>query len=349
MVEIIANLHMHTPYSDGEKYHREIAALAEQAGIDVICVTDHNIYVRGLEGYVDGVMVLVGQEVHDTQRKPQRSHCLIYNANDELSQQATNPQRLVDEANTRGGMAFFAHIVEYGSRIGPDQEAYSWEDWQVQRNTGIEIWNYMTEFKSKLWNWPWALLCALFPSWVVMGPFKASLRRWDELLMEGKRVVGIGNSDAHGVNFRVGPLTCEIFPYQYLFRCVNTHVLIDRPFVRDFEMDKKQVYGALRAGHCFVGYDLSAPTKGFRFTATSGASKAMMGDDLPRRGATKFEITCPATAQIKLLRDGKVVAATTGKKLAHTAAEPGAYRVECYRPFRLLNRGWIFSNPIYVK
>jgi hypothetical protein len=60
-------------------------------------------------------------------------------------------------------------------------------------------------------------------------------------------------------------------------------------------------------------------------------------------------VTCPAKAQIKLLRDGKVIAATTGKKLEATAAEPGIYRVECYRPFRLLNRGWIFSNPIYVK
>ena len=349
MVEITANLHMHTPYSDGERYHHEIAGLAKKAGVDVICVTDHNVYVRGLEGYVNGVMLLVGEEVHDAQRKPQQNHCLIYNANDELSQQAASPQRLVDEANKRGGLAIFAHIVEYGSRVGPDQEAYSWVDWQVQRNAGIEIWNYMSDFKARLWNWPLALLYVLFPSLAVMGPFKAALRRWDELLSEGRQIIAIGNSDAHGIHFSVGPLTREIFPYEYLFRCVNTHLLIDKPFVRDFEADKKLVYEALRAGHCFVGYDLSAPTKGFRFSATSGASKAMMGDALPRRGATKFEVSCPATAQIKLLRNGKVIAAATGKKLEHTAAEPGAYRVECYRPFRLLNRGWIFSNPIYVR
>ena len=349
MIEVIANLHMHTPYSDGEKYHAEIAALAKQAGLEIICTTDHNIFVHGLEGYVNGVMLLVGEEVHDAQRRPQQNHCLIYNANDEMSLHAANPQRLVDEANQRGGMTFFAHVVEYASRVGPEREAYPWVDWQVQRNTGIEIWNYMTDFKSRLWNWPLTLLYVFFPSLAVSGPFKATLRRWDELLSEGRQVVAFGNSDAHGTHFRAGPITREIFPYEYLFRCVNTHLLIDKPFVRDFEADKKLVYAALRAGHCFVGYDLSAPTKGFRFSATSGASQAMMGDVLPRRGATKFEVSCPSTAKIKLLRDGKVVASTTGKKLEHTSVEPGVYRVECYRPFRLLNRGWIFSNPIYVK
>jgi hypothetical protein len=146
----------------------------------------------------------------------------------------------------------------------------------------------------------------------------------------------------------VGPLVREVLPYDYLFRCVNTHLLIDRPFVREFETDRALVFEALRAGHAFVGYDLSAPTKGFRFTAKSGATSAMMGDALPRRGAVKFEIVCPVPAQIKLLRNGRTVATTQGKKLSYTSIEPGVYRVECYRPFRLLNRGWIFSNPIYV-
>ena len=59
MVEIVANLHMHTPYSDGHDYHHEIAKAAARAGIDVIIVTDHNVLVRGKDGYVDGVLVLV--------------------------------------------------------------------------------------------------------------------------------------------------------------------------------------------------------------------------------------------------------------------------------------------------
>jgi hypothetical protein len=351
MVEIIANLHMHTPYSDGEKYHRDIAADAKSAGIDVICVTDHNVLVCGLEGYLNGVLMLVGEEVHDTQRNPQSSHCLIYNTNCELSQCADNqdPQKLVDEARRRGGLSFFAHPFEYASPISMDLEDYAWRDWHVQRNTGLEIWNYMTDFKARCWNWPMAIVWAFFPSWAVMGPFRATLRKWDELTARGERLVAIGNADAHGTHFHLGPMVREIFPYAYLFRCVNTHLLIDKPLLRDFDADKAMVYAALRSGHCFVGYDLVHPTRGFKFTATSGANKAIMGDELPRHGAIKFEVSCPAAANIRLLRNGQVVAATHGKKLNFTSIEPGAYRVECYKRFRLLNRGWIFSNPIYVR
>ena len=349
MVEVVANLHMHTPYSDGERYHHEIAALAKQAGIDVVCVTDHNLYVRGVEGYSNGVLLLVGEEVHDVERHPQANHCLVYDAKDELSESADVPQKLVDEVNRRGGMAFFAHPIEYASPISNDLEDYSWVDWNVKRNTGIELWNYMSDFKARCWNWPLAALWAFAPSLAVMGPFKAALQRWDALLDEGRRVNVIGNSDAHGTHFRLGPVRREIFPYDYLFRCVNTHLLIDRPCVRDFEADQKLVYDAMRAGHCFVGYDLGASTKGFRFTAKSGSLTAVMGDNLLRRGATKFDVTCPSPASIRLLRNGAVVASTHGKQLTYTSSEPGIYRVECYRFFRLLNRGWIFSNPIYVK
>ena len=64
-IEYVANLHMHTPYSDGEWYHADIAAAAAKAGVDVICVTDHNVWVDGPERYYAfgdrRVLVLVGE------------------------------------------------------------------------------------------------------------------------------------------------------------------------------------------------------------------------------------------------------------------------------------------------
>ena len=47
------NLHIHTRYSDGEKLHAEIAHDAIVAGLDFIVVTDHNVYVTGVEGYYE--------------------------------------------------------------------------------------------------------------------------------------------------------------------------------------------------------------------------------------------------------------------------------------------------------
>ena len=53
LFEVVCNLHMHTPYSDGEWYHAAIAQAALRAGLDCICVTDHNIWVKGPERYYE--------------------------------------------------------------------------------------------------------------------------------------------------------------------------------------------------------------------------------------------------------------------------------------------------------
>ncbi|HKJ28529.1 MAG TPA: PHP domain-containing protein, partial [Anaerolineales bacterium] len=89
MHEITINLHMHTVYSDGFGTHKELAQAAVRAGLDAIIVTDHNIWVKGIEGYhhegEDRVLVLVGEEVHDQARLPQKNHLLIFGADRELA------------------------------------------------------------------------------------------------------------------------------------------------------------------------------------------------------------------------------------------------------------------------
>jgi len=67
MEEIVIAIHMHTVYSDGNGTHAQLAEAALKAGLDAILVTDHNIWVQDVEGYVQKgkhrVLVLVGEEV----------------------------------------------------------------------------------------------------------------------------------------------------------------------------------------------------------------------------------------------------------------------------------------------
>ena len=49
--EIVINLHMHTPYSDGSYSHGQIAQAARESGLDAVIITDHNVLVNGLEDY----------------------------------------------------------------------------------------------------------------------------------------------------------------------------------------------------------------------------------------------------------------------------------------------------------
>ena len=346
--EYVGNPHAHTRYSDGAALHAEVGQAAAEAGLDFVIVTDHNVWVNGCERTYGKTLLLVSEEIHDVRRQPQANHLLAYHAEAELAPLASDPQGLIDEVNRRGGLCYLAHPFEYRSPISPDMAAIPWVDWDVSGYAGLEIWNYMSELKALLRNKLAAVYYAYVPSRGIRGPFRATLRQWDGLLSQGQRVAAIGGADAHGTTYSMGPIQRVVLPYKYLFRCVNTHILTERPLNRQVEHDKPLIYDALRAGHTWVGYDLLAPTAGFRFHARSLAHRAMMGDELTRTGATVFEVQTPYSGDIRLVVNGRVVARAMGKGLKFTTAQPGAYRVEVYRSYRLGLRGWIFSSPIYV-
>jgi hypothetical protein len=347
--EYAGNPHVHTVYSDGTALHAEVGRAAAEAGLDFVIVTDHNVWVDGVEGYYEDVLLLVGEEVHNCRERPQANHLLVFNAESEVAPLARDTQRLVDEVNRRGGCSFLAHPFERGSSIDPELYAIEWNAWEVEGYSGIELWNYMSEFKALARNKLWAVFYAYFPSLGIRGPFQATLRKWDALLAEGHRVSVVGAADAHGESYSLGPLSKAVFPYVELFRCVNTHVLTDLPFNGDVAHDKTLIYEGLRGGRTWVGYDLPALTTGFRFIAHSGADEAIMGEELTRVGAAVLQVRVPRAADIRLVCNGQMVARRRDRALDYTTAEPGAYRVEVFLRHRLERRGWIFSSPIYVK
>ncbi len=95
MNEYILNLHMHTVLSDGEGSYDDILRSALEAGIDAILVTDHNVWVEGAERIYrtenGRVLLLIGEEVHDQARDPQKNHLLVFNAQRELAKFASDP------------------------------------------------------------------------------------------------------------------------------------------------------------------------------------------------------------------------------------------------------------------
>jgi len=349
LYEYVGNPHAHTSYSsDSAALHGEIAQAAAGAGLNFVIVTDHNVWVDGCEDYYGRVLLLVGEEIHDVRRQPQGNHLLAYNVDEELTPFADDPQRLIDEATRRGGSTFLAHPHDYPSPLSPDLYARPWHDWDVKGFTGIEIWNYASEFKGLLRSRLTTAIYSRHPSWGIAGPYAATLRRWDELLALGMRVAALGGADAHGYALPPGKEGQSLLSYSYLFGCVNTHILAQRPLSGVFEQDKQLVHKALREGHTWVGYDLIAPTTGFSFKARSGPNEASVGDELKRTGAVVMQVHTPRRAEIRLLRDGKVVRRKRGEHLRYTTADAGVYRVEAYLQHQMLSRGWIFSSPIYV-
>jgi len=119
-----------------------------RAGLDAVIVTDHNVLVSDLLDYFrDGdrrVLLLIGEEIHDTRRDPQKNHCWFFGANRDLVSLAEDPQRLIDGVHNSGGLAFIAHPL---TRPPPafGEPDISWVSWEVQDFTGIELWNAMSE------------------------------------------------------------------------------------------------------------------------------------------------------------------------------------------------------------
>lgn len=342
------NLHMHTTASDGHASHQELARIAAAAGVDWIIVTDHNTFLPGLEGWYGSTLLLVGEEVHDPQRLPQSSHTLCFDIREDVACHAADPQALLDAVQAQGGFAFLAHPFERDTAPFLPEPNISWRDWRVSGYAGIELWNYMSEFKALLRNKAQAVLFAYAPSWAIRGPYRETLQKWDLLLQAGPVPV-VGGSDAHAGTYRLGPIVRTVHPYRYLFRCVNTHVLCAEPLGGDLQRDRALVYGALRQGSSFVGYERLAPVAGFRFWARSGAAEATLGETLALQRAVELRISCPARALLRLVRDGLVVAEARGRELELLSPKPGVYRAEAYRSHAGRMRGWIFSNPIYVK
>jgi hypothetical protein len=351
--EYAGNLHMHTPYSDGANYHAEIAQAAIRSNLDFIIVTDHNVLVKGVEGYYGSpqtghVLLLTGEEVHDRTLTSQRNHALIYGVQAEMSAHASDPQALIEKVKEAGGLLFLAHPFDKPLRWQKDWIGIPWDRWDISGFTGLEIWNFMSNFKGKVRS-PLHTMRNLFePEKLVKAPLPETLRKWDELLSYGTKVVGIGSADAHGTRFNIGPVKQTIFPYDFLFNCVNTHILTPTPFAGDTTHDAQLVYHALEMGRAFVANHILADPRGFRYTGQGGkgGKSVQMGGNMRLESGVTLQTLVPQRADIKLICHSEVVhEQTNATNLTYVARTPGAYRVEVW----VEDRCWILSNPIYVE
>lgn len=353
MPEITINLHIHTKHSDGTGSHQDVADAALECGLDAVIVTDHNILVNEQEGYRsrDGaqVLVLVGEEIHDNDTPARNNHLLVFGAGEELAGMAGETQQLVDQVNHLGGLSFIAHPIDPAAPKF-NQGDFSWDKWDVTGITGIELWNGFSEFKTRLKNTLAAIWYAHLPKLIARGPIPETLAIWDRLTSAGKRVVAVGGSDAHAMHASLGPIKKTLFPYQFHFKSVNTHLLLPTDLTGEIEVDRGLIYQALRAGHAFIGYDLPFPSTGFRFAVVSGESTAIMGDEITLPEKAALQIKIPLPGECILIKDGKPVKKWRNRtRCNYEVISPGIYRAEAYLPYRGRRRGWIYSNPIYIR
>jgi hypothetical protein len=75
-----------------------------------------------------------------------------------------------------------------------------------------------------------------------------------------------------------------------------------------------------------------------------------VGDDIRLAEGVTLQIRLPMQAECRLIHNGELIKTWEKRDVCtHIATQPGVYRVECYINYLGRRRGWIFSNPIYIR
>jgi hypothetical protein len=338
----------------------EITSAAQANGLAFVVMTEHpsgdyDTRALTLKGVRGGVLFVQGSETSESAE----DRLLTFGgtaASKEDAQAmaaASSTQESVNRAKAAGGLVFIAHpetFRSWGETSGFD---------------GMEIYNLHADAKSinrlalffdGLWSYrsyPHLLWTRFYES-----P-DANLRRFDELTApEGMRrkVVAIAGNDAHAnIGLSLRQLTgkplieLKLDPYERSFQVVRTHVLLER----ERPLSEENLLDALARGHAYVSFDILCDASGFRFDATNGAERKLMGDEIELGSGVLLQAATPLKSRIVLIRNGQVVREEReATRLEWTTKEAGVYRVVCYLPqlpAPLDAKPWIISNPIYVR
>jgi len=319
-------IHCHSFHShDSPGSYEEIREAAEETGVNFIIMTDHpspEAITEGLRGWYGDVLFLVGAELS----RGGNWSILALDLNEYIDQNRSTPE-IIEEVKRQGGLVFLGHIEGL-------------KEWPTSGFDGIELYNIHADFKDE------ALFLLILKGLLLPpGCFfssnidlpRGNLARWDRLTRQ-QRVPAIAGNDAHA-NVRVFlGLAGTVDSYQNMFRIVATYILAPN-------LSKDQVKRALKSGHCYIGFDIWGPARGFTLWAEGPHESAIMGDEITWERGLRLLSTLPGKGLIKLYRNGQVIRELEASCLDYPLERRGTYRIEVYRG----GKPWIISNPIYVK
>ena len=340
-VRVGAVLHVHTTLSDGGGTPAEVIRAARETGVAVLGISDHNsLDAKPLEGYRDGVLVLVGAELSTP-----TGHLLgVGLERDPAFRFNGDAQDALEDVRRLGGVAFAAHPLSSRAEL-------RWNAWELPGPWGLELLNGDSDARRA---GPRLLLTAflyrLNPDYALLAAnpgIDPLLERWDALLAV-RDAPGLAGADAHSRLALTRSRSLRFPSYQALFRQARNHLLLAEPLRGDAAADRRAVLDALAAGRFYVGLDALAPADGFFFTVEdAGGRRFTMGDQVEAGESLRARAggRVPQDAGIVLLRDGRAVGEARSR-LELPLPGPGVYRVEARLPGWPVP--WVISNPIYV-
>jgi hypothetical protein len=339
-VRVSGVVHVHTTLSDGGGTAAETIAAGKAAGLGFLALTDHNnLDAKPLEGYHDGLLVVVGTEISTT-----AGHIVGLDIPDPIYRFSGDATDALADVLGAGGVAFAAHPLNL-------RDDFRWTGWDLPGAWGMELINGDSQWR-EAGSWRLLSTAALYglnSRYALLRsltPLSAALARWDALLAT-RDVAGIAGADAHS-RLPLTRRTSVRFPaYAATFALAQDHVLLDRPLSGKVEADVAAVARALGRGRSYIGLDALAPAAGFSFVAEDSGRRVTMGETAPDGAGLRLRAggQLPSSAQVVLLKDGQPFAQAAAG-VDHASGGPGVYRVEVRIPGWPVP--WVVSNPIYI-
>lgn len=337
-------VHVHSTYSDGTATVPEIAAAAKAAGAGAVLITDHDTLGAlrdGWEGRHDGVLVLVGMEI-----SPKGGHYLAFGLREEVGHEGRDARAICRAVAAAGAVGFAAHPFSEGARISRTiAPPHGWPDLDDRCVTGIELWSLVTDTAENAASMRELVRFIRDPEAVLDGPPPRHLAAWDRICAR-RRLAAIGGLDAHQTGVRVRGRVVSPMRHERFFGLLRTHALLRGAPDGELEHDRALVYEALREGSCLLHRPTVAPAAGARMWAELPDGRELPVGAEAVAIAGQLRIRLPARADVRVLRDGRQIAAAADADTLDVPIDgPGAVRFEA----RIGGRLWLLSNPVYLR
>jgi hypothetical protein len=376
-------IHAHSNLShDSRGTIDEIAAAAKQAHVDAVFLTNHpktdvDVVSAGAKGVIAGILFVPGTEANGF---------LAFPGDGKMHPLNVSEQELVNSIGRSNGLIFVAHPEEHKDWSLKGLTGTEIYNTHADLKDEQELLSALKPTNSAGYTRLFGILNAInqYPQEAFACLFDVpteNLKHYDELSKSRSYAATAGNDSHQNTGFilrgmgenkvavedplgeRLGVLDMAknpllrtllgepvigkelmrrvLDPYPVSFHYVSTHVLAK-------EKTSGSLWRALREGRTYVAFDWIAEPLGTAFIAEDGRNIWNIGDAVQLSPKLNFKVALPIPANIRLMRDGNVVAKTVGRELRFTPNEPGVYRVEASVMLAGEERPWIYTGAIRV-
>jgi hypothetical protein len=352
---------VHTDQSGGSGTALEVIREAQEAGVDFLSITDHNIFEKSSvpEGYHRKLLVTQGAEYSYLDARLLTYERERGSAFDSLGQAQLYLADLLSQTHpeTRTEMVVLAH---------PFKPGYSWTGPIPPGLNGIEVLNLKS-----IWQAAWMSSKISFLWSAVIYPFnpqlsllrlydepEEELKLWDQLSMSRNTVAMAGADATAKTGSGGGPIYLKFPSYATSFSLISNHVLTRSELTGEAEGDRRKIFDALSKGQSYMCLDVLGNPKGFVAYIQDGERILPVGSRAKWVPGMKLIVKLPSQPLVPFetafIKDGQHFMSSNSVDTEYEIHGPGVYRtiVRVFPTLSLLDGQrwltWIYVNPFYL-